>query len=82
METKLLDLLGIPMDKSRDELVSGGQKEEVLQQEIDTLTVDYPVSTEPIPDSSILDDASPTDTQKMEVEPLRHMEEVQEPILE
>jgi hypothetical protein len=70
------------MDNSRDELGSGGQKEEVPQQEIDTSTTDYQVSTEPIPGSSILVDTSPVDEQQMEVEPSEHMKEVQEPILE
>jgi hypothetical protein len=70
------------MDSSRDELGSGGQKEEIPQQEIDTSTTDYQVSTEPIPDSSILVDTSPADEKQMEVEPSGHMEEVQEPILE
>jgi hypothetical protein len=74
--------VGTPIDSLRDELGSGGQKEEVPQQEIGTSTVDYQVSTGPIPDSSILVDASPSDAQQMEVEPSGHMEEVQEPILE
>lgn len=61
---------------------SGGQKEEVPQQEIGTSTIDYQLSTEPTPGASVLVDTSPTDEQQMEAEPLRHMEEVQEPILE
>jgi hypothetical protein len=65
----LLDLSGTPKDSSKDELGSGGQKEEVQQQEIDTSTTDYQVSTEPTPGSSILVDTSPTDEQQMEVEP-------------
>jgi len=70
------------MDNSRDELGSSGQKEEFPQQEIDTSTIDYQVSTKPIPDSSISVYASPADAQKMEFEPSRNIEEVQEPILE
>jgi hypothetical protein len=70
------------MDIKRDELGLGGQKEEVPQQEIGTSTIDYQVSIIPIPDSSILDEASPANAKQMEVEPSGHMEEFQEPILE
>jgi hypothetical protein len=41
LDTKLLNFPGTLMDNLRDELGSGGQKEEVTQQEIDTSTADY-----------------------------------------
>jgi hypothetical protein len=66
----------------RDELGLGGQKEEVPQQEIGTSKIDYQVSTRPIPDSSILAEASLANVQKMEVDPSGHIESVHEPILE
>jgi hypothetical protein len=69
------------MGISRDELGSRGQKEEVPQQEIDTTTTDYQVSTEPTPGASVLANTSPADEKQNEAEPSRHMEEVQEPIL-
>jgi hypothetical protein len=46
------------------------------QQEIDTSTTYYQVSTEPTPGSSVLVDTSPADDKKVKVEPLAHMEEV------
>jgi hypothetical protein len=64
------------------DLGSGGQKEEIQQQEIDTPTVDYQVSTEPTPGSSVLVDTSLSDEKQMKADPSGHMEEVQEPILE
>lgn len=70
------------MENSRDEIGLGGQKEEVPQQEIDTSTVDYQVSVRPIPRYSISAYTSPVDEEKMEFEPSKHIEEVQEPILE
>jgi hypothetical protein len=70
------------MDISRDEMGSGGQKKEVPQQEIDTLTTDYQVSTKPTLGASVLADTSPDDEKQMKTEPSGHMEEVQEPILE
>jgi hypothetical protein len=70
------------MESSRDELGSGGQKEEVPQQEIGTSIVNSQVSTGLIPDSSISADTSPVDAQQTKVEPSKHIEEVQEPILE
>jgi hypothetical protein len=79
--TKFLDLSRTPIDSLRDEIGSGGQREEVQKQEINTLTVDYHVSIEPTPGSSILINTSPIDEQKMEVDPLKHMKEFQEPIL-
>jgi hypothetical protein len=54
LDTEPLDIPGTPMDNSRDELGSGEQEEEIPQQEIDISTVDYQVSTEPAPDSSVL----------------------------
>jgi hypothetical protein len=51
-DTELLDLLGTPIDSSRDELGLGGQKEEIPQ--LDNSTVDYQVSIEPTPGSSFL----------------------------
>jgi hypothetical protein len=69
----LLNLPGTPKDNSRDELGSSGQKEESQQQEIDTLTIDYQLSTETTPSSSILVDTSLIDEQKTKVEPSEHM---------
>jgi hypothetical protein len=74
--------LGTPKDSSRDELGPGCQKEEVQQQDIDTSTTDYQISIEPTPGSSILVDTSSSDEQQTKFEPLEHMKEVQEPILE
>jgi hypothetical protein len=73
LDTELLNFPGTPMDNSRDEMGSGGQKQEVPQQEIDTSTVDYKVSTEPIPDSLISVEASLDDEKQMEEEPSRHI---------
>jgi hypothetical protein len=75
--TKFLDLSRTPKYSSRDELESGGQKEEVQQQE-----ANYQVSAEPTLGSSILVDTSLVDEKQMEVEPSKNMKEVQEPILE
>jgi hypothetical protein len=82
LDTNFIDLLGTLEDNSRDELGSSGKKEELQQPEIDTWTVDPQVSIEPVTESSILDDTSPFDEHQTEVEPLEHMEEVQEPTLE
>jgi hypothetical protein len=41
LEMELIEFLGTPMDNSRDDLGSGGQKYEFPQQEIDTSTTDY-----------------------------------------
>jgi hypothetical protein len=49
-----LDTPDIPMDNSRDELESGKKTKEIPQLEFDISTVNYQVSTEPTPDSSIL----------------------------
>jgi hypothetical protein len=54
----------------------GDQGEEILQQEIDTSTINYQVSTKPTPSSSFLVDTSPVDEKQMEAKPLGHMEEV------
>jgi hypothetical protein len=70
------------MENSRDDMGLGGQKEEVPQQEIDTSTTNYQVSTRPILDSSILVDTPPTNEKQTEAGPSGHMEEIQEPILE
>jgi hypothetical protein len=82
LDTEPLDIPGTPMDNSRDELGSGEQEEEIPQQEIDISTVDYQVSTEPAPDSSVLASTLPPDEKQPEVEPSGHIEEVQEPNLE
>jgi hypothetical protein len=70
------------MDSSRDELGSGGHEEEIPQQEMDNLIVNYQVSTKPAPDSLVLVDTLPADEKQPEFEPSEHIEEVQEPILE
>jgi hypothetical protein len=82
LDTEFLNLSETPKDNIREELGSGGQKAEVQQQEIDTSKSDHQVSTEPITDSSILVDTSQVDEKQMEVEPLEHMKEVQEPVQE
>jgi hypothetical protein len=70
------------MEISRDELVLGDQKEDFPLQEINISTVNFQVSIEPTPGSSVLADTLPDDEKQMEFEPSRYMEEVQEPILE
>ena len=81
MDVEPLGIPRTPMDSSRDELGSGGQKEEFQQQNIGNSTVDYQVSIEPITDSSILANTSPVNEKQMKVYLSRHMEGVQEPIL-
>jgi hypothetical protein len=82
LDAEFLDLLGTLKDNSREELGLGGQKEEVLQQEINTSKTDHQVSTEPITDSSILADTSPSNEIQKEDNPSEHIKEVHEPVLE
>jgi hypothetical protein len=70
------------VDISKDELGLGEQEEEVPQQEIDISTTDYQLSTKPSPNASILSSTLPLDEQQLEAKISKHMEEVQEPILE
>jgi hypothetical protein len=70
------------MERSRDYLGSRGQKEETPQQEIDTSTSDYQLISKPYPGCSFLFDTLPFDEQQTNIDPLRHMEEAQQPILE
>jgi hypothetical protein len=82
LDTELLDVPKNQMDRPMDKPGLGDQKEEVPQQEINISTIDYQVSTEPIPDSSISIGTQPFDRKQPEAGPLEHMEEVQEPSLE
>jgi hypothetical protein len=59
LDTEILEFLGTPIESYRDELGSGGYKEEIPQQEIDTSTGDYQVSTKPTFGSLVLIDTSP-----------------------
>jgi hypothetical protein len=70
------------VDISKDELGLGEQEEGVPQQEIDISTTDYQVSTKSSPDASILASNLPLDEKQPEDKISKHMEEVQEPILE
>jgi hypothetical protein len=74
LDTDLLDLSGTPIVILRDDLGSGGQKEEIPQQEIGTSTTDFQVSIEPTPGSSVLVDTLPSDEKQRKVEPSGHME--------
>jgi hypothetical protein len=80
LDTEFLDLSGTPKDSFKEELGSGGKKEEVQQQEIETSTIDHQVSTELITEYSILSDTSPIDEHQTKLKPPKL--EVQEPVLE
>jgi hypothetical protein len=82
LDTDFINLSRTLKDSSRDELGSSGQKEELQQTEIETSIVDHKVSIELVTDSSILFDTSPANEHQTEVEPLEHIEEVQESVLE
>jgi hypothetical protein len=76
LDAEPLKLSGIAMYGSMDEPGSLEQEGKITQQEIDISTVDYQVSTEPAPDSSVLTSTIPPDEKQPEVEPSRHTKEV------
>jgi hypothetical protein len=82
LDTELLDTPGTQMDSLKDELGSGEQEGEIPQQEIIISTIDYQVSTEPTPDSSILASTLPPNEKQPKAELLGHIKEFQEPIIE
>jgi hypothetical protein len=82
IDTELLDVPEAQMDNLTDEPGLCEQKEEAPQQEIDISTTDYQVSTKPTPNDSISTGTQPLDEKKPESVPSKHMEEVQEHILE
>jgi hypothetical protein len=77
-----LDILVTPMEILRDELGSREQEEEIPQQEIIISIANYQVSIKLSPNLSVLASTSAPNDQQPEVEPSRHIEEVQEPILD
>jgi hypothetical protein len=61
LDTELLNVSKTQKDSLMDEPGSGEQKEEAPKQEIDISTIDYQVSTKPIPDALISTDTQPPD---------------------
>jgi hypothetical protein len=82
LDVEPLGIPSTPMDSSKDELGSGGKEEEIPQHEINISMDDYQVSTKTSPDSLVLVCTLLANEKRPEVEPLEHIEEVQELNLE